>query len=51
MDTVRMKEAAQKVVDRVFAVYHADYIEKCLRDEPDSLLALVKKLQDAINEA
>jgi hypothetical protein len=50
MDIEKVRLAATKVVDRVFAVYNAEYIAKCLRDEPDSLLALVKNLQDAVRE-
>jgi hypothetical protein len=42
-DTVRT--LAESVVQRVLSVYREDYIERCVRDEPNSLLALVKRLE------
>ncbi len=36
---------ARKIVDRVLSVYHPDYIENCAREEPESLLGLVKRLE------
>jgi hypothetical protein len=39
------------VVERVISVYREDYIERCVRNEPDSLLALVKRLESALYTA
>lgn len=39
---------ARMIVERVLGVYRDEYIEKCDRDEPDSLLGLVKRLERAL---
>lgn len=41
-------QLAREVVQRVFAVYREDYIQKCVDHEPSSLLALVKRLENAL---
>lgn len=42
-------QQAQAVVARVFRVYNAEYIQHCLANEPDSLLAIVKRLDYLIH--
>lgn len=46
-----LREASRRVVERVLSVYNSDYIQKCVQNEPDSLLALVKELESAIAKA
>ena len=41
---------ARQIVDRVLSVYREDYIERMAREEPDSLLGLVKRLERALAE-
>jgi hypothetical protein len=36
---------ARKVVNRVISVYRPEYVETCAREEPESLLGLVKRLE------
>lgn len=36
---------ARRIVERLLKVYRPEYVEKCVREEPDSLLALAKALQ------
>lgn len=38
-ETKRLREAAIGITDRLFAVYKDEYVEHCVRDEPESLLA------------
>jgi hypothetical protein len=45
-----LREIARLVVDRVLSVYRLDYIERCVKTEPESLLALVKRLDDYLVE-
>lgn len=42
-----LKVIALSVARRVFSVYNRTYIQKCLKNEPNSLLALVAKLKKA----
>jgi hypothetical protein len=44
-----IERLAGLVVERVLSVYREDYIERCVRTEPNSLLALVKQLEAAID--
>lgn len=46
---IEISVLARRVVDRVLSVYRDDYIERCVAQEPDSLLALVKKLQSLLD--
>lgn len=39
---------ARRVVDRVLEVYREDYIGRMDREEPESLLGLVKRLERAL---
>ena len=41
-------QLARELVDRIFAVYNAEYIERCLREEPKSMLALAGRLRTAL---
>lgn len=41
-------QIARRVVDRVFSVYKDEYIAHCIATDPDSLLALVAKLDSAL---
>jgi hypothetical protein len=43
-----VKALARLVVDRVRSVYREDYIARCVANEPDSLLALVDRLDKAL---
>lgn len=45
-----VESLARRIVDRVLAVYREDYIERMDRDEPESLLGLVKQLQRALDK-
>jgi hypothetical protein len=42
-------QLARELVDRIFAVYNAEYIERCLREEPKSMLALAGRLRTALD--
>lgn len=44
-----IEDLAAAVVQRVLSVYREDYIDRCVEREPDSLLALVKRLESALS--
>jgi hypothetical protein len=44
-----VRQLARELVDRIFAVYNAEYIERCLREEPKSMLALAGRLRSALD--
>ena len=45
----RAAELARELVERIFSVYNPEYIDRCLRDEPKSMLALAARLRDALD--
>jgi len=46
-----MELLAQRVVDRVLAVYSPQYIRECAEKEPDSLLGLVTRLERSLKRS
>jgi hypothetical protein len=49
-DTESVESLASLVVERVLAVYRPEYVERCAREEPNSLLGLVKRLEKKLAE-
>lgn len=47
-NSAEIAHAARAVVDRMMSVYRPEYIEQCVTTEPESLLALVKRLDGAL---
>ena len=45
-----LKATAELVCVRIFQVYRPEYIDKCVREEPDILLALTKRLETAVRK-
>lgn len=47
-DLKAIEVIAQDFVNRFLYVYNPEYIEKCYREQPDSLIGLAKKLEAAL---
>ena len=43
-----LEAAARAVVDRLFEVYQPEYVQKCVENEPDSLLGRTDRLRKAL---
>ena len=44
-----LSAAARRIIERVYEIYQPDYIKRCYLKEPDSFLALVIGLDDALD--
>lgn len=49
LNAADLESLARRVIARVLSVYREDYIAHCVAQEPDSLLALVKQLEAALD--
>jgi hypothetical protein len=45
--STELRRLADKIAEAVFSCYNEKYVDKCLREEPESFLALASRLRDA----